>query len=188
MALLTKRVIMITFQQMREEMPFDKVTVSALVRRCQISSNTFYYHYQDIYALLDVWCRTAIGRFVYDENGNLADWKDATKQMLRACKTHPAIIYHIFNSLSRDAAERFIFTLTDDIFSHMIQLADENHVLSDGRLREMSAFCRYAYIGFFMQFIWNRMSNDIDESVDRLAVLFETFVAACIRQDAAAQA
>ena len=50
MALLTKRVIMTTFQQMLEEMPFDKITVSALVRRCQISSNTFYYHYQDIYA------------------------------------------------------------------------------------------------------------------------------------------
>ena len=54
MALYTKKAIMRTFQQMLEEMPFDKITVSALVRRCEISSNTFYYHYQDIYALLDV--------------------------------------------------------------------------------------------------------------------------------------
>ena len=53
MALYTKKAIMRTFQQMLEEMPFDKITVSALVRRCEISSNTFYYHYQDIYSVLE---------------------------------------------------------------------------------------------------------------------------------------
>ena len=53
MALYTQKAIMRTFQQMLEEMPFDKITVSALVRRCEISSNTFYYHYQDIYSVLE---------------------------------------------------------------------------------------------------------------------------------------
>ena len=57
MALYTQKAILRTFQQMLEEMPFDKITVSALVRRCEISSNTFYYHYQDIYALLEVWLK-----------------------------------------------------------------------------------------------------------------------------------
>ena len=54
MALYTKKLIMSTFQEMLEELSFDKITVSALVKRAGISPNTFYYHYQDIYALLDV--------------------------------------------------------------------------------------------------------------------------------------
>ena len=53
MALYTKKLIMTTFQEMLAEMPFDKITVSALVKRAEGSPNTFYYHYQDIYALLD---------------------------------------------------------------------------------------------------------------------------------------
>ncbi len=59
MAQYTQKAILSTFQQMLEEMPFDKITVSALVRRCEISSNTFYYHYSDIYDLLDVAARRA---------------------------------------------------------------------------------------------------------------------------------
>ena len=61
MALLTQKAILMTFEEMLEEMPFDKITVSALVRRCGVSSNTFYYHYQDIYDFLDVWMSTRLG-------------------------------------------------------------------------------------------------------------------------------
>lgn len=55
MANYTQRAIIQTFQDMLKEMPFDKITVSAIVARCDISSNTFYYHYHDIYDLLDTW-------------------------------------------------------------------------------------------------------------------------------------
>ena len=48
MAQYTQKAIVSTFQHMLEEMPFEKITVSALVRRCEISSNTFYYHYREI--------------------------------------------------------------------------------------------------------------------------------------------
>ena len=57
MAQYTQKALIETFEKMLIEMPFDKITVSALVRRCEISSNTFYYHYSDIYDLLDVWLR-----------------------------------------------------------------------------------------------------------------------------------
>ena len=62
MALSTNRLIMSAFQEMLEEMPFDRITVSALVKCAGVSSNTFYYHYRDIYELLDVWFRTTLSR------------------------------------------------------------------------------------------------------------------------------
>ena len=61
MALYTKKLLMSTFQEMLEELPFDRITVAALVKRAGISPNTFYYHYQDIYDLLDVWMSTRLG-------------------------------------------------------------------------------------------------------------------------------
>lgn len=64
MALYTKKLIMTTFQEMLAEMPFDKITVSALVKRAGGSPNTFYYHYQDIYALLDDWFQKQVDALV----------------------------------------------------------------------------------------------------------------------------
>lgn len=58
--IIYKKLIMSTFQEMLEELPFDKITVAALVKRAGISPNTFYYHYQDIYALLNAWFREFI--------------------------------------------------------------------------------------------------------------------------------
>lgn len=179
MAIHTKRAIMRTFQQMLEEMPFDKITVSALVRRCEISSNTFYYHYQDIYQLLDLWISNELARFVPGEDSEFTDWKLATKALMRDCREHSRIIYHIFNSISRDRLERYVFTLTDDAFFQVVRRIAGDQLAEETAL-EIAAFCRYAYIGFFMQFLWNRMQSDIDESVDRLGVLFDGFVESAV--------
>lgn len=37
MSMLTMKTIMQTFSEMIEEMPFDKITVLALVKRCEIN-------------------------------------------------------------------------------------------------------------------------------------------------------
>ena len=179
MALYTKKLIMNTFQEMLAEMPFDKITVSSLVRRAGVSPNTFYYHYQDIYALLDAWFREMAAEYIPDPQQ--FDWKAVTKQILHRCQASPATIYHIFNCLSRDRLEQYIFSLTNDVFSQIVERADGSHALSAEQKRSIASFGRYAYIGFVMQFFWNRMENDIDASVDRLGALFDTFLASAVQ-------
>lgn len=147
MALYTQKAIMRTFQQMLEEMPFDKITVSALVRRCEISPNTFYYHYQDIYALLNVWFHMEFDQYMQLSDESF-DWVSAAKAMLRDCKAHPKTIYHVFNSLSRDQLEQYVFTSTDDVFYHLICLRASGRQMEEADLKCISSFCRYAFIGF----------------------------------------
>ena len=159
---------------MLAEMPFDKITVATLVKRAGISPNTFYYHYQDIYALLDVWFQKNAEAFIPAEKP--IEWKSVTKNVLRRCKEHSKTIYHVFDGLSRDRLERYIFSLTDDAFSRVVHQAAEERDISEENLRSIASFCRYAFIGFVMQFFWNGMENDIDESVDRLGTLFDSFL------------
>lgn len=178
MALYTKKLIMSTFQAMLEELPFDKITVAALTKRAGVSPNTFYYHYQDIYALLDAWFRERVAGFLPAEE--LLEWKSATKTMLRQCREHPKVVYHLFDCLSRDRLERYIFTLTDDVFLRLVRQMAAPHPLPDARLRDIAAFCRYAYIGFVLHFFWDRMEEDIDENVERLGGLFDTFLSSAL--------
>ena len=53
MAHLTEAAIQDTFLKLLSEQPFDKITVTQLVDECQITRRTFYYHYSDLYELLD---------------------------------------------------------------------------------------------------------------------------------------
>ena len=136
-------------------------------------------YYQDIYQLLDLWISNELSRFVPGEDSEFTDWKLATKALMRDCREHSRIIYHIFNSISRDRLERYVFTLTDDAFFQVVRRIAGDQLAEETAL-EIAAFCRYAYIGFFMQFLWNRMQSDIDESVDRLGVLFDGFVESAV--------
>ena len=185
MALYTQKAIMRTFQQMLEEMPFDKITVSALVRRCEISSNTFYYHYRDIYDLLDTWFHAQFDPFMQCDSPDFS-WRVSVKALLRECKAKPKVIYHVFDTLSRDQLEQYVFSLSDDVFLKTVQRYADVGSIPEDDLKSITSFCRFAFIGFFLQFLWNRMEDDIDESVDRLAVIFRYFLkssADCFAQE-----
>lgn len=175
MAQYTQKAILETFEKMLLEMPFDKITVSALVRRCEISSNTFYYHYSDIYDLLDVWMRGelsayASGKPPYD------DWKLATKDFLRDCVEHSTVIYHIFNSISRDRMERFVFTLGEDVFYRFVCQRAAAYEVPEARLNDMADVCRYSFAGLFLRFLWGRMKEDVDSMVDGYAEVLDGLV------------
>ena len=48
----TRNMIRNVFIEMLDERPFDEITVTDLVTRCEINRKTFYYYYQDLYAVL----------------------------------------------------------------------------------------------------------------------------------------
>ena len=177
MARYTHDAIMRTFTEMLKEMPFDKITVSALVKRCNISPNTFYYHYHDIFDLLNDWFVEGMQMFL-QQNSNITHWKDVIKQILRLCKENEATTYHIYNSLSRDSFERFAFKHSDDIIKLTImQMAGAGGLgVSEEKIQPLADACRFMAMGFFLHFIWNKMVDDIDKTVDTFADMVEDLI------------
>lgn len=147
MTQFTKKAIINTFGEMLYEMPFDKITVSALVKRCGISPNTFYYHYSDIYDLLECWMTERTGD--YAVNSGNEKWSDVVKEFLLVCKKNSRIIYHIFESLSRDSLEKYLFSATNSAMYEFICQRAVGHNVPEKRLREITEICRYSFVGFF---------------------------------------
>ncbi|MBR2041987.1 MAG: TetR/AcrR family transcriptional regulator C-terminal domain-containing protein [Oscillospiraceae bacterium] len=48
----TKKMIAETFKTLMEKKTVSKITVSEIIKECSINRKTFYYHFEDIYALL----------------------------------------------------------------------------------------------------------------------------------------
>ena len=51
-SLNTKRSLAEALKQAMKKKPFQKITVSELIEACHVNRKTFYYHFDDIYALL----------------------------------------------------------------------------------------------------------------------------------------
>ena len=53
MAQQTKNAIRRAFIQLLNERPLDKISIKDIAEKGAVNRNTFYYYYQDIYALLE---------------------------------------------------------------------------------------------------------------------------------------
>jgi AcrR family transcriptional regulator len=177
MSMLTMKTIMQTFSEMIEEMPFDRITVLALVKRCEINHNTFYYHFQDLYELLDKWIQYEIDKLVKTLE-DPTDLKAEMKAVFQACKEYPKIINHILSSLSKEQLEYHFFIKTEDSISKYIkkQLEDAGKYLSDEQIQSTAEFCRFALAGYFLKFNYMQPKPDVDEYVNHFEWIFDDLV------------
>ena len=51
-SLKTKRTLAESLKKLMRTKPFSKITVTEIVNDCGVNRKTFYYHFEDIYALL----------------------------------------------------------------------------------------------------------------------------------------
>ena len=120
MANYTEKAIFRAFEELLEEKPFDKITVSAIVSKSEVSANTFYYHFQDIYDLLDKWLDRKRNQFF--ALTQLSDgWTDRLKILLHAMQANPKLVYHVSDSFTRERLERYVFTSVENQFYDYIE-------------------------------------------------------------------
>ncbi|MGN0599795.1 MAG: TetR/AcrR family transcriptional regulator C-terminal domain-containing protein [Oscillospiraceae bacterium] len=168
----TQKAIIHTFQDMLQNKPFDKITVSAIVAKCEISSNTFYYHFQDIYDLLDTWLQLMWKKYFTDAMQSMT-WQQALKILLRDMKQNSDLVYHLSGSISRERIERFVFESTGNIFYQMVCREVGDAAVDEKTLRSIAEYNSYSLLGFFLKFLWNHMNGDIDEGVDQISYIFK---------------
>ena len=163
------------FQEMLIEMPFDQIKVSTLTRRCEISPNTFYYHYRDIHDLLDAWLRERVDQEL-DAIPKSFSWTERLRSILNICKANEKIIFHISDSNARSQLERYVYETSRE---HVLNAVDERlgdvH-FSNARRQEIGDSFQVVFLGFFIRFLWSRMEDDIDSSVEWLDRQFWLYV------------
>ena len=102
---ITKKAIQEAFMAVLDEKPFGKITVKDITDRCGINRNTFYYHYQDIPALLEEICQNQVEDIIskYPTLNSIEDCLDAAMQSVLENKR---AIMHIYNSDNRNTENR----------------------------------------------------------------------------------
>ena len=66
-ATITKHALADALKKCMQEDPFEKVTVAAICRRCDLNRKSFYYHFQDKYELVNWIFDQEIGDLLFDE-------------------------------------------------------------------------------------------------------------------------
>jgi len=116
---LTKAAIKASVLKLLEEKPINKITVKDVVEDCGINRNSFYYHFQDLPAVIEAIvvedAEAIINRYPtidnFDQCLNVA--------VSYAVKNRKAV-YHIYNSANRELFERCLFNVCEYVVTTYI--------------------------------------------------------------------
>ena len=75
MSNITKKAIAASLKNLLKEKKLNKITVQDIADDCGINRQTFYYHFQDVYDLVE-WICIQDTEKVLQENRTYATWKD----------------------------------------------------------------------------------------------------------------
>jgi AcrR family transcriptional regulator len=182
MAKQTQKFIMSTFMQLLENESLDKITVRDIVEECEINRNTFYYHYSDIYDLLDDVFRVEAEKFLeQDVDDNTTFGEEYARAAQFVLKYRKAIL-HIYDSKKRDVLENYLETLAFSFINRFVKKESEGYGLSDDDVNYITGFYTHAIVGNTIEWIKRKLPSGQERFIERTAGTFNVTVKDMIEQ------
>ena len=172
MSQFTKKAIMNSFLKLLNEKPLDKITVKDIVEDCGVSRNSFYYYYQDIFALMDeiFTLETEKARNV----SNIPDsWQDALIESLQFALQNKRMLINVCRSSSRDRVERYLYSVTEKVLNACVDYLARDLVTLEWDRRFIAHFYTHALVGLFLEWVDSGLKDEPEPSIRRMGTLLE---------------
>ncbi len=170
MSQMTKRALEASLKNLLLRKPLNKITVSDIAMDCGINRMTFYYHFKDIYELVEWSCQEDAGRALAEKK-TYETWEEGFLQILYAVRENKPFILNVYRCVSRERVERYLSPLTDRL---LLNVVEERAAGMSVRPEDKEWIARvYAYIliGVMLDWIAGEMQEDPTVLVHRLAMV-----------------
>ena len=181
MSQTTKRALEASLKKLLLEKPLHKITVSDITDDCGINRMTFYYHFKDIYDLVE-WCcqedasRALAGKKTYET------WQQGFLQIFEAVQENKPFILNVYRSVSREQVESYLYQVTYRLLEDVV----EEQARGLSVWSEDKAFIATLYkdmlVGLMLDWVKSDMKGDPQVIVDRLEQVIHGSVRAALER------
>ena len=176
MSQVTKRALEQSLKNLLLKKPLTKITVADITEDCGINRMTFYYHFKDIYDLVEWSCmedaRCALeGKKTYDT------WQEGLLQIFEAVFENKPFIMNVYRCVHQEQVERYLKPLVDHLLLDVINEEAAGMTVRDEDKAFSARVYGYIFIGLMLDWIRDDMQQDPKELVGRLATLIKGNIA-----------
>lgn len=170
MAQMTKRALEASLKNLLLQKPLNKITINDITEDCGISRMTFYYHFKDIYDLVEWSCmedaaRALEGKKTYDT------WQEGFLNIFRAVQANKPFVMNVYRSVSRERVEQYLKPLIHNLVLSVIEEKSAEMAVSEADKSFIAYFYEYAFIGIMLDWISENMKGDPEIIVERTSKL-----------------
>lgn len=170
MSQTTKRALEASLKNLLLKKPLDKITINDIAEDCGINRMTFYYHFKDIYDLVEWSCvedaaKALEGKKTYDT------WQQGFLQIFEAVLANKPFIMNVYHSVSREQVEIYLYRLTYDLMIGVVEEKADGMAVRDEDKKFIADFYKFAFVGLMLDWIKKDMREGPQTIIDRLATL-----------------
>lgn len=134
MSQITKYALENSLKNLLLQKPLDKITISDITDDCGISRMTFYYHFKDIYDLVE-WSCFEDARKALQENKTYETWQQGYLQIFEEVKKNKPFIMNVYKCVHREQVEKYLQPLVNNLVLNVInEEAQNTNVTEDDKL------------------------------------------------------
>ena len=167
----TKQALEESLKHMLLKKPLDKITIRDITEDCGISRMAFYYHFQDIYDLVEWACiedasKALQGKKTYET------WQEGLLQIFEAVLENKPFILNAYRCISREQMERFLYQLTYGLIRGVVSEEDKSFI---------AEFYKYSFVGVMLDWIRQGMTDDPQVLTGKISAAMRGSIANAIR-------
>lgn len=169
-SLITKKAIANGFKELTKRKSFDKITVQDITEICGLNRQTFYYHFQDKYELVDwIYYNEAISIIVNDLTYD--NWDEKVLQMLTKMKSEEYFYENTMKASMENEFREYLYHVTSELFYDIINRIDENGVLGEENKKFIAEFYAFGIVGIVISWAQQGMKETPEYITSQLKYL-----------------
>ena len=150
----------------------DKITVKDLVEVCGISRQTFYYHFKDIYDLVD-WILTEDAVKAMEGRQSFDTWTEAFLEILHQIRDNKTLVLNVYRSVGREQVEQYLYKLLDPMLKEFADRECRDITVQDDDKQFVVDFYKYALVGVVLEWIRRDMKTEPAVMVERMGRMLQ---------------
>ncbi len=170
MAQTTKKALAASLKKLLAEKPLDKITVVDIIEDCEVNRQTFYYHFKDIYDLVE-WIYTSEATKALNGKKTYDTWQQGILQIFEYVLSNKAFVVSTYHSINREHLERYLYNETYDLLAGVIEEKAAGMPVRENDKAFIAHFYKYAFVGLMLEWIGSGMKEEPSAIVERLSIL-----------------
>ncbi len=174
MSQLTRKAIMQSTLELAENKSLKKITVKDIADACGITRSTFYYHFSDIYDVLDGVVQEKLDEFNKKYNGEI---DKVLMDFIEYSIIHRKVWANLFDARGREWLEKYVKTRIHYLALLQIRKMSEGYILSIRDVEIICSFYEEAIFGLLIRWVIKeeeaKTVDEIKDTVERIEKLFD---------------
>ena len=172
MSEITKKALAQALKELLSKKELSKITIKNITDYCGVNRQTFYYHFKDVYDLIE-WIYTSEVIDEIKDDDTYESWQQGFLFIFNYILKNKNFVLNTYNSISREFVMMFLYKQTSRLLINVIEEKARNVNIKNENKKFIADFYKYGFVGIIQDWITGGMKENPENVIKKLNLILE---------------